>query len=136
MIVRIKVTNSCDTSLNYHFCAEKARERSCVYRCTHALFSSSLHNSRFFSVETDAFVEIDTLLYVVIASLATALIAVYESKCCTIVPSRNYSVVFCDNCTIASLHAVRSWSSQLRQFHKVSVKRWSDKFLIIEIKIL
>ena len=118
----VKITNPLDSSLNYHLCTQQTRERCSVNCGPHALLSSCLHNSRLLSMKTNTFIQVNSLFDVVIASLAPAFVTVYEPKRCTVVPSRNYSIIFRNYSSIASLHAVGPGCRQLRQFHKVSIK--------------
>ena len=57
-------------------------------------------------MEAEALVKVDPLVNIVVASLATALIAVDQAEGCPIVASRDDSLVLRDDGTISSLHTV------------------------------
>jgi hypothetical protein len=57
-------------------------------------------------MQTEALVQINALMHIVIAALAATFIAIDQTKGCAIVTSGDNSLVLCDDCAIASLHAV------------------------------
>tara|TARA_B110000285_G_C14840037_1_gene474923 strand:+ start:158 stop:478 length:321 start_codon:yes stop_codon:yes gene_type:complete len=106
VVVRVSVANPLDSSLNDHLGAQQAWERCRVNSGPHALLPSSLHYRRLFGMETDALIQIDSLLDVIITPLAPALIAINQPESCAVVPGRYDSIIFRDYRAIASFHAV------------------------------
>ena len=85
-IVGLVVDYSLDTSLNDHLRAQLARIGGCVNCGSHSPVSSGFHDSGLLCVKAGALVEVYSLLYIVITSLATSLVAVKNSKGCPVVP--------------------------------------------------
>ena len=59
-------------------------------------------------MQAETLVQVDSLMNIVIAPLAATLIAIGKSKGNSIVAGRYHSLVFCDDRTNATLHAVRA----------------------------
>lgn len=85
-------------------------------------------------MQTEAFVQIEALFHVVVASLATSFVAVKQSKWRPVVSRRNDSIVLRDDGPVSLFHAVASGCSQLGQLHEVGVESWSNQFHVVEVK--
>ena len=110
-IIRLVENDPLDATLDDHLGAELARVRCRVDGSTHGAISSGFHDRGLLSVETQAFIQVDTLLHIVIASLASALVTVGQAERSPIVTCRYDPVVHGDDGPIAFLHAVGSAGS-------------------------
>ena len=72
--------------------------------------------------------------HVVVAALAAALVAVWESKRSSVVACRDNSVIEGDDSSISFFHAVRSRCGELSQSHKIGVESWPYELLVIKLK--
>lgn len=133
-VVGVVEHNLCNTSLNNHFGAECAGKWSGVDSCSNRTVSACFKHGRFFCVQTQAFVKVNALAYVVVATLASSLVAVPQSLCGTIVPGRNHSIVFHDNCSVSFFHAIGSWGRKLGQAHEICIECWSHELRVCEIE--
>ena len=86
-------------------------------------------------MKTQALVKVDSLLDVVVAALAAAFVAIYETEGCPVVPGRDHALILGDHSTVAALHAVGARSSQICKPHEVGVEGGPNQLGVLEVKL-
>ena len=86
-------------------------------------------------MQAHTLVQVDALFHIIVASLASTLIAIWQTKCCSVVTSRNDSIIFCNNCTVAFFHAVASRGCQFCELHEVCIERWSHELFVVKLEL-
>lgn len=84
-------------------------------------------------MQAETLIQVDSLMHVIIAPLAAALITVDKSKWRAIVASGNDALIFGNDGSVAPLHAVRARRRKLGQPHEVSVEGRSDQLRVPEV---
>lgn len=73
-------------------------------------------------MHAETLIQVNTLMDILVASLASSLVAVHKPKRRPIVPCRHNTLVFSDDGTIAALHAVGARRRQVGKTHEISVE--------------
>lgn len=124
-----------DASLNDHLGAQLAWERRRVDSRTERPRPARLHDCRLLGVQAQTLVKVDALVHVIVAPFTAAVIAVVEAERCPVVASRDDTLVFGDDGTVATLHTVGAARRQLSQPHEVGVEGWADQLAIFEVEL-
>jgi hypothetical protein len=86
-------------------------------------------------VQAKTFVKVYTLMHISVASITSTFVTVNQTKGRSIIARRYNSLVFYNNCTIASFHAVRPRRSKFSQSLEVRIECRPYKLLIIKLEI-